>query len=1181
MAKVIQGRFAIGHGKPGARLVVVRADNGQRVPLDEDGRFTIIITSDEGVVDSSDGARARAVTGVGTEATNTTTEGTGRAGNPPTSPSSPSAAASAEPIVLLLRQGPGLVSEVVLDPADINGEVVVLAPEPTADPRRKVRSTIERLNIDRQARETARKALGKQMASRAIADEKIDAVLKAILDDIAGNRGGDTRWRLPLRGADAPEALKAMTIRAVQAAKTQLDGSGPTLLAKPGTFAASQRIATGRLVSELVSTAELVRRPALDIARIRSIVQGKDGLPAELTTPTQPNGTGSSPGSPASASLLSGIDGKLAGMVDAMRLPEDPPLLQADSAVSGTGAAVELAKGVADAVAFHDVHELALAMPSVWTDVFDRRFVDILREALKELATAGVAIEPLAQLNDGSAARTLAGKLRTVADAYAETAVGALRSARAAARPGVLDVPGGLTGSAHGIVARRISDEMGPQIGLPGGLAPADPEPDPVPPRDPFPDEDPSDEEPPPEPQRGPMGLLEELESYLAGNHSFTIFPALGAQRSLNFGVLLTWRQRWEPLSYQTGEIAHTTTLAPAERRRMVTRRVQRLKRYTSEAEKSMQARMFQTAETSRAETEILRKADATTNFELTSDGSTKMLVENGSFSTTATRDVTKAGTDTRRRFREAVVKATQEYREEHAIEVRSESEASFEEEVTSEVVNPNNELAVTAVFYTLQRRYEVSEHLYRARPVVMVAMPVPNPAQLTTAWLVRHAWIIERCLLAERFRTALTYLTSSFLGDTEALSALNVAVEDQRVALAAAQERLSLARTILESRGQTLRDVRRAIAEGEPAGFGDLPVVSLVRDVYNFVGSIFGGGDDEAETRERNEMVLAAAEDELERAERESREAESQLVGATSAYQDAVRAYTEAKRVQRNHEVRIAELRVHVSDNILHYMQAIWSTEPPDQRFFNLHAIQVPELTDEVVVTSTGNAGSPGVGGFTPDEFTINFTQGNQPLTFRPLAEVAELDHLLGFKGNYALFPMRDGNALTDVVLAPYLDSHEVLRDPSDPAANWTIEELREYADRLRAMVLDNSMTQADFDTKYVPFLRDTLERLITDPRPSVSTLVVPTDSLYVELLTSGGSLIEPFKKEHRSLDVARARAEIREMELENLRRALRLANGELADPSMDDFERHLVRADTTTENSGDDTDDSDGNGG
>jgi hypothetical protein len=78
---------------------------------------------------------------------------------------------------------------------------------------------------------------------------------------------------------------------------------------------------------------------------------------------------------------------------------------------------------------------------------------------------------------------------------------------------------------------------------------------------------------------------------------------------------------------------------------------------------------------------------------------------------------------------------------------------------------------------------------------------------------------------------------------------------------------------------------------------------------------------------------------------------------------------------------------------------------------------------------------------------------------------------------------------------------------------------------------------------------------------------VIVPTDSLYAELLTSGQSLIEPFKKEHRSLDVGKVRAEIREAELENLRRALRIENGELDDPDIDDFERHLLRTSASTD--------------
>ena len=39
-----------------------------------------------------------------------------------------------------------------------------------------------------------------------------------------------------------------------------------------------------------------------------------------------------------------------------------------------------------------------------------------------------------------------------------------------------------------------------------------------------------------------------------------------------------------------------------------------------------------------------------------------------------------------------------------------------------------------------------------------------------------------------------------------------------------------------------------------------------------------------------------------------------------------------------------IDRLRVHVKENILYYMQAIWRQEPPDQRFFRLYNIDVPD---------------------------------------------------------------------------------------------------------------------------------------------------------------------------------------------------------------------------------------------
>lgn len=663
-----------------------------------------------------------------------------------------------------------------------------------------------------------------------------------------------------------------------------------------------------------------------------------------------------------------------------------------------------------------------------------------------------------------------------------------------------------------------------------------------------------------------PRTLIQELESYLRGRHAFTVFAADGAQRAINFGVLLTWRQLWQPLSYQTGEIAHTMTLAPGEQRKLVTRRRRSLKRFTAEAEKASTGRTFESTSTSRAESEILDKATATTNFQLTSSGSTKLLVADGTFSTSATRDIGREGSETRRRFHEAVMKAAQEYREEHSMEVRTEAEETFEEESTVELSNPNREVALTAVLYTLQRRYHVSEHLHRARPVIMVAMPVPDPAEITTAWIIRYAWILRRSLLDQRFDTTLRYLTTSYLGDKEILVDLERAAKQHEEALKQAQHRLGAARLLMERRGEHLRELREALARGDTDVLDQLidriPGADMVKDALDFAGSLFGGDDDD-ERKEQAAKLVESAEEEFARAEREAREAETQLATASSAYQEAVRDVVRARAESRNHEVRIAELRVHLSDNILAYLHAIWSTQPPDQRFFELHTVQVPVLSASVRTVRTGVLDTPGVGGLTTEQFRVEFADDGAPVTFRSLVEVADLDQLLGFKGNYAIFPMKEGNALTDLILSPYLDQHEILRDPDDIAASWTLASLQEYADRLRQEVAEGRMTQQEFDEEHAPFLRATLERLITEPRPTEDDVVVPSDSFYMELLTSGGSLLEPFQLEHRAIDVARAREEHREGILDNLRRAALILTEDLADPEMDRFERRLVAAD------------------
>ena len=56
-------------------------------------------------------------------------------------------------------------------------------------------------------------------------------------------------------------------------------------------------------------------------------------------------------------------------------------------------------------------------------------------------------------------------------------------------------------------------------------------------------------------------------------------------------------------------------------------------------------------------------------------------------------------------------------------------------------------------------------------------------------------------------------------------------------------------------------------------------------------------------------------------------------------------REYNTTLRDHLDNETRVKRLLVHIRNNIFYYMQAIWSMEPPDQRFLRLHKVQVPQL--------------------------------------------------------------------------------------------------------------------------------------------------------------------------------------------------------------------------------------------
>ena len=252
-------------------------------------------------------------------------------------------------------------------------------------------------------------------------------------------------------------------------------------------------------------------------------------------------------------------------------------------------------------------------------------------------------------------------------------------------------------------------------------------------------------------------------------------------ERSVNFGILITYRQEWDPVTYQAGELVKTITLAPKEIRKFSKKMVVKRSQARKESDDHVASRKEESSTTSRVQAEIVRNAQAKTNFNLSAQGNFQIGVWSGTLKSTLGGNASKTSNEVKKEFREAVFKSAQEYKDEHKVEVNAEE--SFEQEFVElgEIMNPNDELAVTFLFYELQRRFKVSEHIQQLLPVVLVAQEVPEPHEIDEEWLISYDWILRRFLLDDTFMPALDYLSISVVGDEYALKEMRKSVELQR----------------------------------------------------------------------------------------------------------------------------------------------------------------------------------------------------------------------------------------------------------------------------------------------------------------------------------------------------------------------------------------------------------------
>jgi hypothetical protein len=306
-------------------------------------------------------------------------------------------------------------------------------------------------------------------------------------------------------------------------------------------------------------------------------------------------------------------------------------------------------------------------------------------------------------------------------------------------------------------------------------------------------------------------------------------------------------------------------------------------------------------------------------------------------------------------------------------------------------------------------------------------------------------------------------------------------------------------------------------------------------------------------------EAARKAYEARLQYAEQALSDAQDKLKQASDSFRQASKDYASAMENQFNRHVAIDQLRVHVKQNILYYMQAIWDQEPADQRFFRLYNKKVicPKPQSNCTPIASGGLGATiGTqfgGGFFGVEFrnicVPAFGGGGVGDYEHELIEVADLDNPLGYKGNYIIFALKDECYLTSYMLTQFVDNYLGVLD-ADGSDNFDAENF------------DKQWNAAANNPSEREALKMHLVNYITAVRRSTDEIIVPTGQLFIEALPGAHPLLEDFKLLHRFEDVRKVRAEVRHAELENLRLASRLVGGQdkpelLEDP---DIEKKII---------------------
>jgi hypothetical protein len=609
--------------------------------------------------------------------------------------------------------------------------------------------------------------------------------------------------------------------------------------------------------------------------------------------------------------------------------------------------------------------------------------------------------------------------------------------------------------------------------------------------------------------------------------YGFTPYP----YPSINIGLQVIYRQTWRALDPGQGELLRTIPLGPGQTEKVTIRRVVRDKVSRQLTDASSTDSETESSNKTTISSEIVEEASRSSKWHIdqSAQGGVNMGVWNAGGSTQAGYESQSSSTsrDTKKRLNDVAQRTSAKMRRESRLVVSTERETTLETTQTSEIRNPNEELAVTYYYYALQQQYEVKTGLASVEPVVFVGERLPKPGELTVAWIQRHDWLLGQNLLDDSFRGILSRISTLDLdGLKQEIVAKQKEVDTLRDSVVQAQASLAalggLAGNVANTYEGTLKTYQEAVRSALELA---RQVQATVRDAQRLGQHIadnilhYMRGIWSAEDPDRRRMRYSAvswptrftpAVDSLDSAGTVFGHF-TPVAGSEAPLSDLIDpagpiAFAGNYAVFQLRKTDVtAGLTTLIRQRELDYVQQTFTTDPP-----NIAAVEV--------LSAEAYAG---------EAFVIALTGANaaSETSYRVDCTPARSD--------------TDGEGLT------VLDGAGLVLQLARPALKITLKNPMAQNDVLR--ISSGPLLLRDPELSYLQTQRPTADiTALTAELEKANTrmIVADTDNVYLQIDPS--PLLEPFKQYHRMLDVAKSLTEV-------LRRTGRLAEKEYGDPDVE----------------------------